>query len=83
MSAALSGKRITALSLVGERKVYFWRSGAHSVNYDLTGRNDSLHQGTMRWLQDSGYITVTNEQHGLVSVTPKGAAALMENSVPA
>ena len=83
MSAALSGKRIAALALVGENKVYFWRSGAHSVGYDLIGKNDSLHQGTMRWLHDSGYIAVSQEQHGRVSLTRKGSAALSSVSVPA
>jgi len=81
MSAALSSKRVAALALVGEKKVYFWRSGPHTVNYDLLGGNNALHQGTMRWLQDSGYIAASSEQHGLAVVTPKGALALAENSV--
>lgn len=81
MSAALSGKRIAALALVGEKKVYFWRSGAHSVGYDLIGKSDSLHQGTMRWLHDSGYLSISKDQHGLASITPKGSAALAAASV--
>lgn len=83
MSAALNGKRLGALALAGEGKVFFWRSGAHSVGYDLIGKKEALHQGTMRWLLDSGYIAVTADQNGKVTVTPKGAAALAENSVPA
>jgi hypothetical protein len=83
MSAALSGKRISALALVGEHKVYFWRSGAHSVGYDLIGKSDSLHQGTMRWLHDSGYIAVSHDPNGLAKLTEKGRAALSAASVPA
>jgi hypothetical protein len=84
MSAALNGKRVAALALVGDKKVYFWRSGAHTVSYDLIGGNNALHQGTMRWLHDSGYFVIsTTEKHGIAYVTPKGANALAEHSVPA
>jgi hypothetical protein len=81
--SALNGKRVAALALVGDRKVYFWRSGAHTVSYDLLGGNNALHQGTMRWLHDSGYFVITTEKHGIASVTTKGANALAEHSVPA
>lgn len=81
--SALNGKRVAALALVGDKKVYFWRSGAHTVSYDLLGGNNALHQGTMRWLHDSGYIATSTEPHGLATVTPKGANALAEYSVPA
>ena len=81
MSAALSGKRIAGLELVQEGKVFFWRSGG-TVNYELFGKDNGLHTGTMRWLHDSGYIAAEGE-HGKVGLTGKGAAAVAKELAPA